>query len=233
MRIPTVFVALVTAALVSCAAPTLEEEEQDSIFNFLGVLGGAGINALSLNGYGCYCGWGNAGDDKVPIDATDACCKVHDDAWGAAGAGGRLGANGQACSCSTEPYTYTSNNGVVTCNANQGACATYCCNADVAFTTCVNAAAASYNPTCRGVDRATCSTDGNYECCGDADCEGGLWCNLGECVPYCGGGTRWKAATGTCEDAPVDETIEVSDDVAEPATITPAPTDDRDTVPAS
>ncbi|GFR83364.1 phospholipase A2 [Elysia marginata] len=35
---------------------------------------------LEYNYYGCFCGWGNAASHHV--DATDACCRMHDDCYG-------------------------------------------------------------------------------------------------------------------------------------------------------
>jgi len=41
-----------------------------------------GEGCLRYNGYGCYCGYGNAGEDKQPTDEVDKCCEKHDKCYG-------------------------------------------------------------------------------------------------------------------------------------------------------
>jgi len=39
-------------------------------------------NCMDYNNYGCFCGYGNAGEDKKPVDKIDACCRKHDNCYG-------------------------------------------------------------------------------------------------------------------------------------------------------
>lgn len=40
-----------------------------------------GVNPLTMNGYGCFCGSGNTGLNTAPADKLDGCCQQHDVDW--------------------------------------------------------------------------------------------------------------------------------------------------------
>ncbi len=162
--------------------PDVATTSQDSQANFTVMVGTAiGIRAgLNLLDYGCYCGVGND-VGVIPLDATDSCCMAHDHAWMRAP---------QGCDCNTEDYAYTTPGGVITCTANQNACATYCCAADKAFTECVQTT--TQNPAHRKYNRRLCEP---IECIEDAQCNVGTWCSGFRCVPFCGGGVGFEQDT--------------------------------------
>jgi Phospholipase A2 len=192
---------LAIATATACTAPTVGTDEEESRWGFAQMVAGTlGVGpGLDLLGYGCYCGPDND-VGVVPVDEVDSCCFTHDHAWMDAGdvAAG--------CNCNTQAYEYTRPGGVITCTAGQSACATYCCNADKAFSECVQAAG-PLDPANVKYDRTTCDP---LECVTDDDCEGGTWCNGGRCVPYCGGGglghglIKGTALADGCVD-PVDD----------------------------
>src|SRR5262249_4568753 len=123
-RIPLLVLAIVVGALgcQSAAPPTTHEDPQASVIGFGKRLTEFGLAWIDYWTYGCYCGWGNAGEDKTPIDATDSCCQTHDSCYDHAPAG---------CNCLTAGYDYYTEAGWIGCNNNGGnACAEYCCQCD-------------------------------------------------------------------------------------------------------
>ena len=190
-----VLAAVLASTLAGCqtdaTAPQTASFDQESrlIFGYVmtrtvGVLG-----TLSLDGYGCYCGLGGP-TDVVPVDATDNCCYIHDNAWIDAPTKG-----GPGCDCNTQSYDYSTAGGVMTCAATNTGCAKYCCEADQAFTQCIANVGIGENTR---YDRSQCE---GTECESDDDCEGGTYCSKGYCIPYCGGG-EVSAACPTPEPAP-------------------------------
>jgi hypothetical protein len=104
----------------------------------------SGPDALALSDYGCWCGAstmlidGPCNGGRV-VDATDQCCMTHD---------ADRGVNAPLdCNCGTQDYDWDCDilNFEATCDQTQGACATYCCESDLKFANCVNAAAATQN----------------------------------------------------------------------------------------
>lgn len=174
MKLTTVL--LVSSLVAGCSEPLVGTDQEESRTDFGQMVAGTiGIlNGLGLLGYGCYCGPDND-VGVIPVDEVDACCLTHDHAWMNAPAG---------CDCNTASYDYTRPGGVITCTPGQAACATYCCEADKAFSECVQRNL-PLDPANQRYDRTTCEP---LECVVDDDCEGGTWCNGGRCVPYCGGG---------------------------------------------
>jgi hypothetical protein len=108
-----------------------------------------GPDALALADYGCWCGTltklinGPCNGGRA-VDATDKCCMTHDMDWGANAP--------QGCNCAKQNYGWDCDSTSIvplrfkaTCDPGQGACATYCCKADLKFANCVIAAAGTQN----------------------------------------------------------------------------------------
>ena len=189
-----VFVSIALFATASCTVERVGTVDQHDYGDFswivTRILGAA--TGYSLTNYGCHCGRGNA-DYTIWVDEVDNCCRIHDEAYLAA-------PNvAQGCSCATQAYQYTIANGVVTCGANQGACATHCCAADKAFVECVGPIASTMQRKYELIDRANVCTP--RECVVDEDCEPGLWCGGGTCRMYCD--PSYPGVDGVCETEPV------------------------------
>ena len=190
------FAAIALLPLASCADDRVSTVEQYDYTNFSWIVSRiiGGWTGSTLLNYGCHCGTGNA-DYTIWVDEVDNCCRVHDEAYLAA----PMVAEG--CSCATQVYQYTIANGVVTCGANQGACATHCCAADKAFVECAGPITSTMNSRrYYKMDRANQCTP--RECVVDEDCEPGLWCGGGTCRMYCDPG--YPGVDGViCETEPV------------------------------
>ena len=179
LPVAVLFALPLVASCIDPPTPRLNTTDDESQVNFAGMMYNTigPLTTVLLAGYGCYCGLGNSVGVQ-PVDMTDGCCMTHDYAWIGAGT------VAAACNCNSQNYDYNTNGGVITCAANQNACAAYCCAADKAFSECIAA-----NPPGRDnqrYDRTQCEP---FECDDDRDCEGGTWCNSEHrCVPFCGGG---------------------------------------------
>ena len=202
------FVSITIFAVTSCAADHLGSVQQSANLDFADMVTkklGWGTGLTLLN-YGCHCGPGNP-DYTVWLDDVDFRCKMHDEAYLAAPK------KFEGCNCNTQAYAYTVKEGVVTCAAQQvNQCAAHCCEADKTFVDTVAVAGPLVKEHTR-VDRTTvCPL---AECIVDEDCEPGLWCDRGTCVPYCGGG--WGSAIlSTACDSPGDEVIDTTEQLAAP-----------------
>lgn len=210
----TVATAVLLALLAACEpSGGLGATVQANVIQFGNMIAEVGFNRSDYWSYGCYCGSGNAGDDKVPIDATDACCKEHDQCYTDAPAG---------CDCFYATYTWEEEAGTINCVPTGNACADYCCACDRDATNCFSQERPSWNPNCRGYDRSNCSADGPPACCGDSDCGDGEVCFQGECVPLCGGSDPDPLPT---DPTPTDPTP------TEPTPTEPTPADPTPTEP--
>jgi Phospholipase A2 len=181
-----ILASLVLAAHTTACSGDLDVGEplvQESVIDFGGMINRLGFQWTDYWSYGCYCGIGNAGDDKQPIDATDTCCKAHDDCWVAAPEG---------CDCATTAYAWYDEAGWIGCLPNASECAAYCCECDATATNCFAAERDSWSQDCSKFDRSVCDEDG-VECCADADCDIGEVCFQGDCWPLCGGGDQANA----------------------------------------
>jgi len=103
-------------------------------------------DAFVFSDYGCYCG--AAGrvsfgpyNGGTPVDATDSCCLQHDLSWVNAPAG---------CDCGEVKYNWKCNKQDIGSEAvckdqKHSECAAYCCEEDVKFSHCLQAAASTQN----------------------------------------------------------------------------------------
>ncbi|CAF1546206.1 unnamed protein product, partial [Didymodactylos carnosus] len=99
--------------------------------NRLGVL-------MDYNGYGCWCGPGSKG--KKVVDATDLCCKIHDECWAEAERDhkGCEGNSNLWAGVIVEAYSYTFNDATKTieCSKKNDACESALCACDKDAATC-------------------------------------------------------------------------------------------------
>ncbi|XP_054857371.1 basic phospholipase A2 Sms-N6-like [Eublepharis macularius] len=99
--------------------------------------------------YGCYCGKSGKGQPK---DATDRCCLVHDCCY--------TGLTGK-CQPHFQRYTFTYQNGTVTCDEGSW-CAVQTCECDKAAAFCMQDNLSSYDKKLRFYSNTNC--EGPKEC---------------------------------------------------------------------
>ncbi|HUH01468.1 MAG TPA: phospholipase A2 family protein [Kofleriaceae bacterium] len=153
---------------------TLEESRPSSLastVSFGGMIGCVGLDYTDYWDYGCYCGSGGAGS---PVDATDSCCFDHDGCWGDAPAG---------CDCYGAAYEYSCDetSGTISCAADQGACAAYCCACDKTAADCFDSNSGSW---CEDYD--DWSDSGNPGAACDSDTGKSFACQSGYLAAGCG-----------------------------------------------
>jgi len=152
--------------------------KEDSVANFYSVLRCTKANPFDYLGYGCFCGAGNSGPNHDPVDATDTCCKAHDECYDT----GIPNCNCMELGLIGPPqYTFTCTDGVPTCDPGQGACAAACCACDVKISTCFRDVRPSYQNCFQHWDWKKCG-EGVQGCCTDADCGPDVQCIPDVCV---------------------------------------------------
>ncbi|XP_059166725.1 phospholipase A2-like [Physella acuta] len=94
-------------------------------------------------GYGCWCGVGGSGS---PVDATDSCCKTHDQCYDTLIASG--------CVPYFTGYDYTCKDRKCTCDSSTQSCADKTCKCDVDLANC--AAKSPFDDSKKHYDKSNC-----------------------------------------------------------------------------
>ena len=114
-----------------------KEREKRSIFDFGRLIRcQTGRNPLDYNNYGNWCGFGGSGQ---PVDATDRCCRKHDQCYD------RLLSAGTCSSFGLRVRSYKTN-GCSRCASSNSGCGAGLCYCDLEAAVCFKNALSTYDP---------------------------------------------------------------------------------------
>ncbi|CAF0902790.1 unnamed protein product [Adineta ricciae] len=119
-----------------------------NLAQFSNMINHKGFSSFDYNGYGCWCGSGTFGSQT--LDATDECCRIHDECYDRI-AGGFFG-------CWPKLVTYAwqglSNQGIA-CSDKSGSCDRNTCECDKAAADCFARHRTTYNGELGRINKAT------------------------------------------------------------------------------
>jgi secretory phospholipase A2 len=108
-----------------------------------------GRSAFDFLGYGCHCGLGGKGK---PVDKLDTCCQIHDQCYANTSTYLQFW---NLCSPHLVGYSWTFDNGTVTCTGNKDTCGYKTCMCDKIVAECF--AQNTYNNQFKGYSQGLCA----------------------------------------------------------------------------
>ncbi|UJR08456.1 hypothetical protein I4U23_012726 [Adineta vaga] len=121
---------IVSVMVFYYSIPTLSASlSTRNLIQFSNMISYKGFRSSDYNGYGCWCGAGTYGSQT--LDATDECCRIHDECYDEI-AGGFFG-------CSPKLVTYAweaRSNKAIVCTDPIGSCDRNTCECDKAAVDC-------------------------------------------------------------------------------------------------